>query len=1405
MSNQAPTSLPQVGKLVSVVPVGLKEAALDSPTFRATTTHFADQVDFLEKWLDGYAKAATRLSSELTAMESVVNSFLSYSTHPLVVSEAVVDHDYTLLAMRRCGEGSKGLWSGLVTTTRKMESLIAEPIRDFIQEDLRHFKEIRRNLEQTQKSYDYLQARYASQSKSKEASALREEAFQLHEAHKAYLKASMDFSVQAPQVKNALDRLLVKVSFDQWREFRGYHNNNSGSFSKWGHEMDRIKGWLHEMEGSEKSSKRELLSTRKHIEEAAEAAARPSRELEDYNISTVPYLGSRPMSTLNVSKEVRPEKQGWLYLRTLSGKPTRTVWVKRWAFLKNGIFGCLVQGARTGGVEESERIGVLLCSIRPAFQEDRRFCFQVKTKNNTILLQTDSQKELTEWIAAFEAAKQKALENPASTDLSVSGKVTVQDPAFSISQPPAPEFAADPADSFTTNIHDEPTNGDRSATLPVPDRDGHTMRNSTDIGTARRLTGLDGEGSTREHAREHTSRLIQKLDLHRRSNNAPPSSPSIPGPAGGIASLISASHNILPYSSNVSLNVNDESTNSARSLSNVDEPGSSLAPATLTNPPAPTSMSKAAVVVRNERGIGLGVSDSTGGMPSGMMANVWGTSNWGFLNRLEREQPQIDGVSDNAPEGRPSSTLSDTAKGTLVAQPDKDGAPAEARPKSGPRHRQTVSLDGDEVKLTQSILGIGHEYPSYYPQHLRIQDSQFRLLFPDVKRAEALVLVFRATWSPNDQQEFPGRAYVTTRNIYFYSHHFGLVLTTGVSLESIKEVTAASGRDCDFLFLHTIPPLGSDTPGRITIKTFLEPLRLLQKRLNFLIQGSIAVEQLSLESLIKALIKMDTGTPARSSSVDSWEDLPSGLADIRSSDGKPIHSSHGKDIRAPIYIDKDLELDAGRAGRGRDVAKFRLPTQPVEYVPQGDLVLASEKILDISPKALFHILFGDKSAVWQLLLHERQARDIKQGPWASTEAQHLRRDFHYNICTTDVLGRTHENTISDYQIIDVLNDHLCYVITDKKTPWHLPFRRSFRLVTKVVITFQAKSKSKLAIYTKVEWLWTPYGLKNVIDKKASDDLEQDSLDLLDLATDQVRRLGAHSRTKKAITIFGHVGRQNFVSEFHSAGSNMKLESRKTRQQRAMHELIFETVLSFLETTVSFLMMWAFGVVRWTWKTVSAHRVILFMLAASAMVNGYYSSRDSWDWWHERHAGNFLARLGVQPNLVMTKSIYMRDIDEAVANSTIWAGGENPSNCFATFQEQTMRYADMPLSISISSPRDALTKSAIKRFQQTRERLGMYRHNLLVALRVVNSIEKEVVEAEWQRWLREEVRRCRQVETLLGGETAQGDDTQLGGTARAERIFAEHADDIKHWYEEYCSSCRMEEEHAIATGSDDLLP
>jgi hypothetical protein len=46
-------------------PATLKEASLDSPTFRGTILHYAEQVDLIDKWLDGFIKASTKLVNEV--------------------------------------------------------------------------------------------------------------------------------------------------------------------------------------------------------------------------------------------------------------------------------------------------------------------------------------------------------------------------------------------------------------------------------------------------------------------------------------------------------------------------------------------------------------------------------------------------------------------------------------------------------------------------------------------------------------------------------------------------------------------------------------------------------------------------------------------------------------------------------------------------------------------------------------------------------------------------------------------------------------------------------------------------------------------------------------------------------------------------------------------------------------------------------------------------------------------------------------------------------------------------------------------------------------------------------------------------------------------------------------------
>lgn len=1183
----------------------------------------------------------------------------------------------------------------------------------------------------------------------------------------------------APQLRMTLDKMLVKVFSDQWREMRSLQDNFNGAYGNGGNDIERVRGWAHDMEVSEKTFRRELFSARKQIEESAELAMRPSRELDDYSsITTFPSLATLQTPTKN--SPAKAENQGWLNLRTVTGKPSRTVWLRRWFFVKNGIFGWLVQGSRSGGVEESERIGVLLCSVRPSVTEDRRLCFEVKTKDRTVVVQAETQSELTDWVTAFEVAKQKALEDPASTDTPGLQDTRGQDAAFAILPPTAPEFAASAADSGMQSLGDE-----SSGTLPVPGTDSSpnlAMRNSFDVSSSRRST-VEGDSG-----RDHASRIIQKLDLHRKSTisaqttaAAAVSSPTSAG-VGGIASLIAASHNVMPIGPGVPPPAPEvPTTRPAPGSSTQDLPFSTLAPNTLANPPAPTNLSSTAIIINWEKGIGMGRTDDTGGMPGGLMANVWGTTNWGYLNRLERGEltssTRLKSSAPPSPQNRPSAS---PARGVFNGTNETTNSMAidvPSTPRSSASHRKTISMDSDGNNNTPKANVNRQVYPNYYPLQLKTQDAQFRLLFPNVRREERVVLVFRATWNLNNEQEFPGRVYVTAREVYFYSHYLGLVLISGISLASIDEVTAAPGRDSDFIFLHLKDNVSQTGFTRITIKTFLEPLKLLQKRLNFLVRNCNSDEPQDLESTMKTLIKLEQDDPASNPSQRSWEEIS---MNSPHDDGplvkRSASQSNQRDLRASVLIDRSLNRSGSNAGETKDVTKFQLPRQPVIYAPAGMDKAVVVKEFDISPKALFHVMFGDKSAVWQVLYHERQAQHIKQGSWVQPEQGHLRREFAYEISSNSVLGQQSRETIVDNQMVDVLNDHLCYVVTDRKTPFYLPSHTSFLLVSKIVITHVAKSKCKLVIYTKVDWLKPPSIMGRLVTNRALSDLESDAHDLADVIEEQVRKLGAHSRTKKAILIFGQVGQQTQVSEFTGSDAPSGVRTRRYMKRRTMIGLLFESMASVLGNMITNVLSWALVLLRWMWKTCDANSILLAVLAVSVLTNLFFTSWSTRDWWRERNAGRFMARLGVGPELAMSRTLYLQDLDDATGYIDGVVDEPSTNQCRQTFEDLIFVSSPSPTSARQSNTRTA------RRLQRTRQNLGSYRHDLLVAMRVVNSIEREVVQAEYEDWLLLENRRCGQLKEVIG--------------ANKTEFSRERLVEVRRWQGEYCGSCGVEERRVL---------
>ena len=642
-------------------------------------------------------------------------------------------------------------------------------------------------------------------------------------------------------------------------------------------------------------------------------------------------------------------------------------------------------------------------------------------------------------------------------------------------------------------------------------------------------------------------------------------------------------------------------------------------------------------------------------------------------------------------------------------------------------------------------------------------------------------MVFRATWNPSGHQDFPGRAYVTTKEMYFYSNHFGLVLTSGISLSHVDEVTAAPGKDCDFLFVHFKEQSSSGTT-RITIKTFLEPLKLLRRRLNYLVNNCQDDSPRSLDEIIRDLIKMESEIPKRTPSMDSWEEN-SGDAVVT---GRPRAYS---EYRAPTRIDRGLYGSINESSTA-----FKLPAHPVKYSPPGYTRLAVEREYDISPKALFHVMFGDRSALWQLLQHERRAKDLKQGPWTPLSEDlpgRLGRDFTFSIPVGGSSGAERYSPVKDYQTIDVMNDHLCYVVTDRRTPWHLPFQASYKMISKIVITHVAKTKCKLAIYTRVDWLshpWIPM-LEKVINEHALGDLDLDALDLADLVGDQVRRLGFHSRTKKSVQIFGQVGHSSEITQSQINASAHSIEMRHQPKKRTIWDLLLQDIASAAQSQLGTFLQTAIDLSTWLNKTISANSIILAILAASMLYNSFFALRDSWSWYKERNTAKFMRRLGVTPDHVMGRAIYINDLNTAMtmSSSASYLPTSTVDNaCYRVFSDEYLETeVYTPIASSSSSNIDT---NAAQRLQLARQKIALQRHDLLVSMRVVNGIEQDIVSGAYERWTRSENARCRALDPVLANGTAnKGGKALIAGMG----VGKEEEKRLADWYKEYCTSCVAE--------------
>jgi hypothetical protein len=124
--------------------------------------------------------------------------------------------------------------------------------------------------------------------------------------------------------------------------------------------------------------------------------------------------------------------------------------------------------------------------------------------------------------------------------------------------------------------------------------------------------------------------------------------------------------------------------------------------------------------------------------------------------------------------------------------------------------------------------------------------------------------------------------------------------------------------------------------------------------------------------------------------------------------------------------------------------------------------------------------------------------------------------------------------------------------------------------------------------------------------------------------------------------------------------------------------------------------------------------------------------------------------------------------------------------------------DAPYQYAGVSFSETATRSAARRLRRTRQHLGSYRHDLLVAMRVVNSVEREMMRAEWENWLLDENTRCKQLQMILReNRTSMSPSKRVAASSSRISMDAEEKERklqaFRRWQEGYCGSCRKEQD------------
>ncbi|KAG0285873.1 SNF1-interacting protein [Linnemannia gamsii] len=1196
--------------MIPVANITLEDALLDNPNFRANIRLFEGQVFFIESWLVALQRSVTQFTEEWKRLNEVTSVLNKRAEVPLL-SQGMLSSQYTIPAMKLVGGAFRTTLALKHQYITEVNDQIVKPLEDFLKTDLKEFKDAKKTFDKALEKYESTLAKYNGQSRQKEPSALREEAFQLYDTRKSYIQAAMTCSMLCIKFQDSLDQLVLGTFLDLIATQHDYFSGNADHFGSMALQVLQLKTYMKGHKEASAIALQELEQNKERYTADAIEYWKPSRSLKCYSsIATAPKLTISHAATIGPALAAQIGGQVPLntyinrpatFSQTSSLTPTRPP-IPTQLTLPN------IQTLSSGHTKSSSY---------PALSEDQTGSESTPNSSNLSRANSPSMNSLPNSASGNSIAPSNSppLTNPANCDLEDGTPTTKQGYLnIRIPQPKnrAPvwqrkyffiqegEFGFESVVSNPT-VGSQVVQSERIAVLLCEVRYGTSANSLLTLGgggnpssgsqglamvqmerrfcfevvcaTQSYLLQAETEDdlmswvSTFEAAKRN---MFLQQNLPRPHEPEEPYSPMVPDSA---QPQFPFSGEDLLDAARSKLNSETENSRPTGSLGlgwAANVPGVSLLLGSIGN-----NVSAAAAKSGNEA-----ESSGNGADSANKSADQAGDSSEAKV-----------GTEGSKPESQSSLSVATTVP-TLIL-PSKDPLPSvmdtETQPMVRSRSGTDANVNSDrpaghsqqQSEIERLMTSALHLVPKatplavseipHYPMELVVRNRELHLRFHGTKvhSKEYVLHSWTSGYLDDSRPDKPimvyGRIFLTQSGMYFYAR--------GLSVETKKmyRFSTIRGIECEQKDISTEWRIETVDGVQHVFHQFT--LTDTEYQVLHLIWTNVhqSKDRMPVKDLFKRTMLI-TNKPKGTAGSGSLAATESNHLTNR--DGKMIHSSESNgDVVAesPKGATSESASFDGDWKIENEVfpPTLQVPSGPVPCNCPGHLEkIELDQNFPIPAKTLNRLLFGENSPIWKEF-HERRNNTIQSvGEWSEAGGSKA-RTVKFVMVVNNPLVKLNQTDCVETHTCEVEEDHLRYSYTVKSSVLAMPYSDAFTPVLRYCITYVGKDECKLTCSSGIEWHKNPLVkamIKGAIIKGTAETI-RDITEIIQLHLEQRKgsggsaasgsnndsATGSHSRKDSAKIMISLQGPDNdgpsIIHDPQDEGNNSDFGSEKHKDGR----------------------------------------------------------------------------------------------------------------------------------------------------------------------------------------------------------------------------------------------------------------